>query len=86
MSAYGKQAENDYLINFRPLWLCLHLKEAQFHTGSDKIGFRSSGSNLVKLRTKTFFARAILKAAFVKLEIFLRVGIRGYYLSLFSAI
>ena len=28
MSTYGKQAENYYSINFRPLWPCLHLKEA----------------------------------------------------------
>ena len=27
MSAYGKQAENVYFINCRPLWPCLHLKK-----------------------------------------------------------
>ena len=39
------------------------LKEALFHTGSDKISFRSSWSNLAELRTKECFARAILGVA-----------------------
>ena len=39
-------AENYSLVSFWHLWTCLLLKEAQFHTGSDKTGFRRIGYNL----------------------------------------
>ena len=35
----GTRAENYFLVSFWHLWSCLLLKEAQFHTGSYKIGF-----------------------------------------------
>ena len=79
-------AEFLHSANFQPMWPCLVLKEAYFHAGSDKIGFRRIQSLLAELRAMYTFACGYLEnTCWRNLKIMYPCVFERYYLPLLKA-